>query len=68
MKFPDHLELIFPTIKALKEMAGTATPAEITNKVIELEKYPEEAQTEPQKGDGYRTKLEYRLAWTRTYI
>ena len=36
MKFPDHLELIVPTIKALKEMGGTATPAEITNKVIEL--------------------------------
>ena len=57
MKFPDHLELIVPTIKALKEMGGTATPAEITNKVIELEKYPEEIHTEPQKGDGYRTKL-----------
>ena len=68
MKFPDHLELIVPTIKALKEMGGTATPAEITNKVIELEKYPEEIQTEPQKGDGYRTKLEYRLAWARTYM
>ncbi|MDB4351404.1 hypothetical protein OAA36_00930 [Candidatus Pelagibacter sp.] len=52
MKFPDHLELIVPTIKALKEMGGTATPAEITNKVIELEKYPDEIQTEPQKGDG----------------
>mgnify|MGYP001283371112 CR=1 FL=1 len=68
MKFPDHLELIVPTIKALKEMGGTATPAEITNKVIELENYPEEIQTEPQKGDGYRTKLEYRLAWARTYM
>ena len=38
MKFPDHLELIVTTIKALKEMGGTATPAEITNKVIEFEK------------------------------
>ena len=68
MKFPDHLELIVPTIKALKEMGGTATPAEIANKVIELEKYSEEIQTEPQQGDGYRTKLEYRLAWARTYM
>lgn len=68
MKFPDHLELIIPTIKALKEMGGTATPAEITNKVIELENYPEEIQNEKQKGDGYRTKLEYRLAWARTYM
>lgn len=68
MKFPDHYELIVPTIKALKDMGGTATPAEITKKVIELEKYSEEIQNEPQKGDGYRTKLEYRLAWARTYM
>lgn len=68
MKFPDHLELIVPTIKALKEMGGTATPAEITNKVIELEQYSDEIQNEPQQGDGYRTKLEYRLAWARTYM
>ena len=68
MKFPDHLELIVPTIKALKEMGGIATPSEITKKVIEIENYPEEIQTEPQKGDGYRTKLEYRLAWSRTYM
>ena len=68
MKFPTHLDLIVPTIKALKEMGGTATPSEITNKVIELEGYSEEIQTEAQKGDGYRTKLEYRLAWARTYM
>ena len=29
MKSPNHLDLIVPTIKALKEMGGTATPAEI---------------------------------------
>tara|TARA_Y100000816_G_C25979725_1_gene511486 strand:+ start:58 stop:903 length:846 start_codon:yes stop_codon:yes gene_type:complete len=68
MKFPTHLDLIIPTIKALKDMGGTATPSEITNKVIELEKYPEEIQNEKQQGDGYRTKLEYRLAWARTYM
>ena len=39
MKTPNHLDLIVPTIKALKEMGGTATPAEIAKKVIELEKY-----------------------------
>lgn len=49
-------------------MGGSATPAEITEKVIELEKFSEEIQNEPQKGDGYRTKLEYRLAWSRTYM
>ena len=61
MKSPNHLDLIVPTIKALKEMGGTATPAEITKKVIELEKYSEEIQNETQKGDKYRTQLEYRL-------
>ena len=68
MKFPTHLDLIVPTIKALKEMGGTATPSEITNKVIELEKFSEQIQNEAQKGDKHRTKLEYRLAWARTYM
>ena len=68
MKFPTHLDLIVPTIKALRDMGGTATPSEIANKVIELEKYSEEIQNEKQQGDGYRTKLEYRLAWARTYM
>ena len=68
MKSPNHLDLIVPTIKALKEMGGTATPAEIAKKVIELEKYSEEIQNETQKGDKYRTQLEYRLAWARTYM
>ena len=49
-------------------MGGTATPAEIAKKVIEIESYPEEIQNEKQQGDGYRTKLEYRLAWARTYM
>ena len=49
-------------------MGGSATPSEITQKVIELENFSEEVQNEPQKGDSYRTKLEYRLAWSRTYM
>mgnify|MGYP001299508749 CR=1 FL=1 len=46
MKFPTHLDLIVPTIKALRDMGGTVTPSEIANKVIELEKYSEEIQNE----------------------
>ena len=68
MKFPDHLELIVPTIKALKKLGGTATIEKITKKVIELESYSEKIKNEPQKGEKQRTKLEYRLAWTRTYM
>lgn len=68
MKFPDHFELIIPTIKALKIMGGSATTDEITNKVIEIEKYNDEIINVPQKGDKSRTQLEYRLAWARTYL
>jgi restriction system protein len=66
-KFPDHYDLIVPTIKALKSMGGSATTTEITKKVIELENFSEEIQNLPQKGDS-RTQLEYRLAWARTYL
>lgn len=68
MEIPTHLDLMVPTIKALKSMGGSATTSEIVKKVVELENYSEEIQNEPQKGDGYRTKLEYRLAWSRTYL
>jgi restriction system protein len=68
IKFPDHFELIIPTIKALKIMGGSATTDEITNKVIEIEKYDDEIINAPQKGDKSRTQLEYRLAWARTYL
>jgi restriction system protein len=59
-----------PLIRALKELGGSGTIEEIDNKVIELASLSDE-QTEvlhkPEKGGG-QTEVEYRLAWTRTYL
>lgn len=64
---PTHTQLMWPTLKALKSMGGSATGEELLNKVIELESFSPEVQSIPH-GNGRRTKLEYRLAWAKTYL
>lgn len=67
---PTFDELMNPLIKALKDLGGSGTIEEIDNKVIEVADLSDE-QTEvlhkPEKGSG-QTEVEYRLAWTRTYL
>lgn len=55
---PTYDELIWPTLKALKELGGSATNQELVDKIIELEGYSEEIQKVPHK-EGRETKLEY---------
>ena len=64
---PTFDKLMWPTLKALKAIGGSGTNSEILEKVIELEGFPDEVQNFIQAGDR-RTKLSYRLAWTRTYL
>lgn len=67
--FPTYETLMNPTLIALKELGGSATIEELYNKVVEIAGIPDE-QLEvlhnPEKGG--RTEIEYRLAWTRTYL
>lgn len=58
---------MWPTLQAIKELGGSANINEITNKVVEILDIPEEVQNLPHETDR-RTKLEYRLAWARTYL
>lgn len=64
---PQHNQLMWPALKAIKSLGGSGSNPEIVQKVIELESISEEAQNELHK-DGPMTKLEYRLAWARTYL
>jgi restriction system protein len=64
---PKFDELMWPTIKALKALGGSATNQELVDKIIEIEKYPEEIQQIPHN-DGRETKIEYNSAWARTYL
>jgi restriction system protein len=58
-----------PVIHALKSLGGSGTIEEINNKVAEIAGLSDE-QLEvlhnPEKGG--QTEVEYRLAWTRTYL
>jgi len=54
---------------ALKNLGGSGYISEIYEKVIELEEFDEETVAIPHAlGKDNRTKIEYNLAWARTYL
>ncbi len=63
---PTHLELLNPTLQALKKLGGSASIAELDEEVTKNLRLSEEEIATPH--DGRQTKLEYRLAWARTYL
>src|SRR5437660_174146 len=60
-------ELMWPTIKALKAMGGSASNEELLAKIIEVERIPEPVQSFIHT-DNRQTKLGYNLAWAKTYL
>jgi restriction system protein len=66
---PTYDTFMNPVLRALKDLGGSGTIEEINNRVIELIDLTD-AQLEvlhnPEKGS--QTEVEYRLAWTRTYL
>lgn len=59
--------LMRPTVQALKELGGSGTIEEINRKVFEILLLPD-ALLEIPHGDTSQTEIEYRLAWSRTYL
>lgn len=66
-KVPTFDELMWPTLTALKAMGGSASNEELLAKIIEIEKIPEAVQTFIHT-DNRQTKLNYNLAWAKTYL
>ena len=64
---PSYKDLLWPTLRAVREIGDSGTIEEIVEKVIELEGFTEEQQAVPH-GDGPTSEIEYRLAWARTYL
>jgi restriction system protein len=64
---PSYKELLWPTLRAVREIGDSGTIEEIVEKVIALEGFSEEQQAVPH-GDGPASEIEYRLAWARTYL
>ena len=66
-RVPTYDALFNPTLEAIRSLGGSASISEITNQVIEGMKLPDQV-TQIVHGQGRQTELEYRLAWSRTYL
>ncbi len=66
---PTFDRLMNPLIAALKELGGSGTIEEINNRTTEIAGLSDGQLEVPHNPDkGGRTEVEYRLAWTRTYL
>lgn len=66
-RVPNHLELMNPTLRVLRALGGRASIDEILQEVKrDLDLAQDIVAT--LHLNGPRTELEYRLAWTRTYL
>jgi restriction system protein len=66
-RVPTYDELMWPALKALKAMGGSASNEELLAKIIEQENIPENIQTFMHT-DHRQTRLGYNLAWAKTYL
>lgn len=65
---PTFDQLLIPTLKALKELGGSGIIEEINEKVYEIAKISEEVLQIPHDENGLQSEVDYRLAWSRTYL
>lgn len=60
--------MMLVTIEALRDLGGSATIQELDERVIELEGVSEEEQSFAMPRDENRPRVNYYLAWARTYL
>lgn len=68
-KPPTFDRLMNPLLRALRALGGSGSVEEIYDKVVELEKLPEDILAQlhdPEKSN--QSEVAYRLAWARTYL
>lgn len=65
---PKHLDLLYPTLQALKDLGGSARIDEIMERVVEREGFTDEQVAVRRSPDHHMGLLEYRLAWARNYL
>ncbi len=64
---PSYDKLLWPTLRAVRALGGSARIDEMVEKVIEQEGFTEEQVTVLHQ-DGPRSEIGYRVAWARTYL
>lgn len=67
-QIPTYDKLLIPTLKALKELDGSGSIEEINEKVYQIANIGEDILSIPHKEGGIQSKVDYRLAWARTYL
>jgi restriction system protein len=66
---PTFDQMMNPVIQALKDLGGSGTIEEINSTSTEIAGLSDEQLEVPHGPEkGGRTEIEYRLAWTRTYL
>tara|TARA_R110002126_G_scaffold107558_5_gene243134 strand:+ start:721 stop:1632 length:912 start_codon:yes stop_codon:yes gene_type:complete len=66
--YPDLPAMMLATVEALKSMGGSASIHELDEKVAELEELSEAEQSFTMSGTDPRPRLNYYLAWSRTFL
>lgn len=66
MPIPTYDGLFNPLLQALRDLGGSASVSEQEDAVAAILKLTEEEEAEIHRGN--RTKLSYRLAWSRNYL
>lgn len=65
---PTYDKMMIPVIKALIDLGGSGTINEINEKVYDILNIEDSILEISHGENNARTELEYRLAWTRTYL
>jgi restriction system protein len=65
---PTFDELLIPTLKAIQKLGGSGTNQEINEMVYEISEIPEDIIQIPHGENGLLSEVDYRLAWSRTYL
>lgn len=69
VNIPTYDALMNPLIQALRELGGSATIEELTSKVAEIANLTDDQlEVLHDSSEGGRTEVEYRLAWSRTWL
>ena len=68
-KIPTFDQLMNPLLRSLQALGGSGSVEEIYDKVIEIERLPEDIISQPHDPEkSNQTEVAYRLAWARTYL
>ncbi|HIK08180.1 MAG TPA: restriction endonuclease [Trichormus sp. M33_DOE_039] len=67
LSMPTFDVMLLPAIKALQTLGGSGTTEEIYDKVVQILNLPDKVLEIPH-GSTSQSEVEYRLAWSRTYL